>query len=1145
MARVLWIVIALLLSVARPIAQPPGVPPITPDTLRQVGLIRTVASPLPGEIDFGWARPTIGIATSRGAVIYDTNQPEAPLRELPDAGPDIEFEPEVGVESGGVIWAASEFEYQYEFQDRPARQFQEGTDRFTHVRLEGDQYVVYTRDKVIRTGMPYAPLKIVFSSGYYASRVAFAFPSPEHFGLHFQLWDFENETLLAEFDHYLEIVHTLKFSADESLLITASTTSAIYGAFFEYTQFYDAKTGENVTPGGEWFSLPAVDAYGRWVAGTMQYSKPMIWSADSGWERLPCARDEWWQFVFIDSVHGSADRKYLFGLDSSGQGFLWEIADGDVKQDCIELLAVGKDVCYSSQPARFSRDARWLSVTTDETTLVWDLSKDTPSLHMEIPANCGFPTFSMDSQRVLVQTANTEVSALELESGRVITTFPRGAKVDDEGSRYAYWQEGNVVVGSLIDGTTLTIPVIETSYGRLVAVDRDKAVGVFDSDRVFDLVTGEELDAEFSRETLVQFRDVCGPAEVTRVTVRYHTGDDFSYYSGCPVVESPDGRFTALVRIWAQYIGQVILAGPEPTKVWTWETNYSGSDAAAFSPDGKYLATDHNDNPVALWPTEFDGDQPDFPMILLRSNVLGPSSADSIAFSLDSRIVVAEVRSNWYSPPDIYVWNVPTVPPGADEPLIVDTPLLVIEGTERAVLSPTGTQVAIKRWGLPEVEVWDIESNEVILRFAGEGIGAFSPDGSVFASTDADDLYLWNVRQPGPITDRTIEDVVRRVRSLEFSSDGAYLFARFGDGVSTFGVTGEPAPASADKETPANDAPVIDASNAAELALNSSIPPLDDRRLTGITFTPDSARVLVSGGKATGDLYSTAISEWDVASGGLIREISHSLGAYALTWIPGTQLLAVMSEDSGGEASWPVASILDYPTGQIRGYGTNRYFIGQELSVSPDGARVVTSWQDYDYDRANVTIWGVDQLRTSGGLLPTQALYDAEAVDMLGVAAYHPDGRLMIATSSGLVVLNENYALEPIMPADWQWAHHIAISEDGAILTVTVVPPTRDRASTADEMPVRIDIVRMSDLRVISIVTELSNSVSTALNGDGSLLAVGDHSGIVEVYSTETAARLAVLNHPDRGVEDVAFSPDGTTLAVLAGGTVWFWQVED
>ena len=63
---------------------------------------------------------------------------------------------------------------------------------------------------------------------------------------------------------------------------------------------------------------------------------------------------------------------------------------------------------------------------------------------------------------------------------------------------------------------------------------------------------------------------------------------------------------------------------------------------------------------------------------------------------------------------------------------------------------------------------------------------------------------------------------------------------------------------------------------------------------------------------------------------------------------------------------------------------------------------------------------------------------------------------------------------------------------------------------------------------------------------DGRLLAVGVDDGTVRLWDVESRQQVATLQKANARISDIAFSPDGTWLAVAqADGATWLWAVTE
>lgn len=271
----------------------------------------------------------------------------------------------------------------------------------------------------------------------------------------------------------------------------------------------------------------------------------------------------------------------------------------------------------------------------------------------------------------------------------------------------------------------------------------------------------------------------------------------------------------------------------------------------AFSPDGKILASTHEEGAVRLW--EVASGQ-------VIKQIDSAAWARGIAFSPDGELLA------WCNKDNVTLWEVET-----------QSKFATISEDQGAALafSPNGELLALARWD-GTIRLWDITKSREVAIFTGHAYAiadvAFSPDGKILASGSNDDtVKLWRVETGDQIV--TLTHQTEDVQSVAFSPDGRLLAWGGLHGIAILW----------DLTT-----------NGVALTLPHNIP-----WIYKVAFSPDG-RLL-----ATGDP-DGRIWLWQVSTGETVASFAGHTGSISdLAFSPDGKLLASSSED-GSIILWRV-----------------------------------------------------------------------------------------------------------------------------------------------------------------------------------------------------------------------------------------------
>jgi WD40 repeat protein len=211
--------------------------------------------------------------------------------------------------------------------------------------------------------------------------------------------------------------------------------------------------------------------------------------------------------------------------------------------------------------------------------------------------------------------------------------------------------------------------------------------------------------------------------------------------------------------------------------------------ALAFSPDGKLLATGgqgtHDGIHVRLWNMQTQQ----------QIGKLGPYAGqiNVIAFSSDSRLLVTGDNTG-----DLRWWDMANMealaPPDGSAHRHSGRPAHAHSGGIFALIfSPSGKWLATGG-GDNQIRIWDVPTRQSIATLSGHRDPvvtlAYSPDGKTLASGSRDGVTLWvpNSEQETPVQEalHRMADPAAGIESLTFSTDGRMLVSGQGDGILRF-----------------------------------------------------------------------------------------------------------------------------------------------------------------------------------------------------------------------------------------------------------------------------------------------------------------------------------------------------------------------
>jgi len=574
----------------------------------------------------------------------------------------------------------------------------------------------------------------------------------------------------------------------------------------------------------------------------------------------------------------------------------------------------------------------------------------------------------------------------------------------------------------------------------------------------------------------------------------------------------------------------------------------------AFSDDGSMLATAGDDGAARVWDPR-TGEE------LWSFQTGDPTTVFGLSFSPDgSRLAVV-----WLDAQIVRVFDLAT------GRALLELPS---GGAHFANFSPDGERLALVGNDQPTAAVVDARSGDQIFSLQGHRLGlrdvAWSPDGRWIGTSSMDGTArLWEAETGAARF--TLFGHAADVVDIDWSPDSARLVTGSGDGTAKLwritddGATQVLSLSAQDTRggvwsvafSPAGDRVMtgdqlvtavkvwdVSLTGDAEWANLPAVPSF----LGSAAFTPDGRRLVASSAAGTasvwdpetGELVTTLRPNGSIPTSGadifaidILLDQPSGSDVFASAASPDGELIATAAAN-GATRLWDIRTgteTLTLDAAEPAGVHHRPTGAVNPLAWSPDGALATARSQD---GRGVVTI--VDR---SGA--PVAELPDDPGVDIMSVA-FSPDGRLL-ATARG-----PTGRFDPEFDGlkVWDWRSGEAVTTITTMARRVVFDPSGRRIASVSgiEGVTRIWDVRTGD-ELATLEGHTGGVLDVAFSPDGASVATAGFDGTVRLWDADGGSQPLVLRGHKGVVGTVVFSPDGSKLASVSGdGTARVWALD-
>ena len=158
------------------------------------------------------------------------------------------------------------------------------------------------------------------------------------------------------------------------------------------------------------------------------------------------------------------------------------------------------------------------------------------------------------------------------------------------------------------------------------------------------------------------------------------------------------------------------------------------------------------------------------------------------------------------------------------------------------------------------------------------------------------------------------------------------------------------------------------------------------------------------------------------------------------------------------------------------------------------------------------------------------------AISVVTGVVFCPDGtRIATASGDGIArVWDIVSGRELTRLVHRAWVHAVALSADGA----RIATASYDKTARVWELPSGCEVAHLVHEDAVRDV---------AFSADGTRIATASDDGVARVWDTASGGEIVRFNHRRVGlaasVNSVAFIPDGTRIATASGSTAYVWDI--